>query len=193
VGAAAASAPRSGTPTAHHGIAVIDIKYILDRYNRLQADLKGWGAARDQVAADLQKQAEGFAKEVEKLKQLKPSTKEYKTLEEQLAKKDSDQKIQLQLREKEFAEKRASLYLAAYHDITAAVKAYADRNGISIVLQFNGAPVDQSNPQAVQAEVLKFVVYQNGIDITPIILDDLNRRVGAAGGVAQPPRTAPRR
>ncbi len=192
-GGAPLGAARSGSPGAHHGIAVIDIKYILDKYTRLQADLKGWNAARENVAKQLQAQAEDFGKEVEKLKQLKPSTKEYKAKEEELAKKDSDQKIQLQLREKEFAEKRAALYLAAYQDITAAVKVYSERNGISIVLQFNGAPVDQSNPQAVQAEVLKFVVYQNGIDITPIILDDLNRRAAPAGGVAQPPRTNPRR
>ena len=190
---AAAGGASNGTVAPQHGIAVIDVKYILDKYVRLQNDLKGWNGARENVAKELQTEAERFAKEVEKLKALKPSTKEYKAKEEELAKKDSDQKIQLQLKEKEFAEKRAALYLAAYQDITAAVKVYAERHAISIVLQFNGAPVDQSNPQAVQAEVLKFVVYQNGIDITPIILDDLNRRA-APGGVAQPPgRVPPRR
>lgn len=178
--------PRAAAPsTAHHGVAVIDIRYIFNKYSRFQQGLEGWKHEMENTRGLLKKDAEGFEKQVEKLKALKPGTKEFKTLEEELARRESDQKVQVQIKEKEFNEKRAKLYLTAYQDISEAVKNYSDRNGISLVLDFNGAPVDQNNPQAIQGEILKLVVYQNGIDITPIILDDLNRR--AATPVARPP------
>jgi Skp family chaperone for outer membrane proteins len=186
------AAPRgaAAAPVNHHGVAVVDVKYILDKYSRLQQGIDNWKRERDTIAGQLQKEAESFQKQVELLKTLKPGTKEFKAKEEELAKKDSDQKVRVQLQEKDFTERRAKVFLAAYQDLTEAVKNYADRNGISLVLQFNGAPVDQNNPQSVQAEVLKLVVYQNGIDITPNILDELNRRA-ASSGPTSPPSAGP--
>jgi len=160
-------------------VAVIDINYIFDKYSRFQQDVEGWKRDSEHTAGQFKKEEDSIVKQIESMKTLKPGTKEFKGLEEEITRKKSDLEINAQLKKKEFAEAAARLQIKAYQEITAAVKAYAERNGISLVLQFNGAPVDQNNPRAVQAELSKLVVYQNGIDITPIILDDLNRRAAA--------------
>jgi len=49
-------------------------------------------------------------------------------------------------------------------------------------LRFNGDPPDPNNRDDVLREINKPVVYQNGIDITPDVLADLNRSA-APGGV----------
>jgi Skp family chaperone for outer membrane proteins len=180
----------SPVPTSH-GVAVIDINYIYDKYSRFQQDVEGWKRDSEHTAGQFKKEEDAIVKQIESMKTLKPGTKEFKALEEEITHKKSDLEINAQLKKKEFAEAAARLQLKAYQEITAAVKAYAERNGISLVLQFNGAPVDQNNPRAVQAELSKLVVYQNGIDITPIILDDLNRRAAATAGPRRPPAGQP--
>jgi hypothetical protein len=76
------------------------------------------------------------------------------------------------------------------------VKAYSERHNISLVLRFNGAPVDQNNPNAVRGELMKSVVYNHeSIDITFPILTELNRSAAVASpaGPGRPPQPqAPR-
>ena len=68
-----------------------------------------------------------------------------------------------------------------------SVKAYAERNGIQLVLRFNGAPIDPNNREMVQMEVFKMVMYYDkSIDITSPVLTEMNR----AAGIAAPPRSA---
>lgn len=189
-GPAQGPAHASQSPPAHHGVAVIDINYILEKYSRFQQALEAWKRDMEGTGGQLKKEEDAIVKQMESMKSLKPGTKEFKDLEEDITRKKSNLQINASLKEKEFKERAAKLQLAAYQEITEAVKTYADRSGISLVLQFNGAPVDQNNPRAVQGDIQKLVVYQNGIDITPIILDDLNRR---AASTARPPArpTAP--
>jgi hypothetical protein len=59
---------------------------------------------------------------------------------------------------------------------------YAERNGISLVLRFNGKPVDANNRDAIRSELFKTVLYNSpSIDITDAILAEMNR------GAAVPP------
>lgn len=181
---------RGGSPAPNnHGIAVIDINYLFEKYALFQQRVDGWKRDSEATTAQFKKEDEAIAKQIESMKTLKPGTKEFKSLEEEITRKRSDLQINASLKEKEFKERAAKLQITAYQEITEAVKAYADRNGISLVLQFNGAPVDANNPRAVQMELSKLVVYQNGIDITPIILDDLNRRAAAATRPGSRPNT----
>src|SRR5262249_23659232 len=136
---------------------------------------------------------DAFMKKAEQLKAFKPGTDQYKKLEEELAKQQSQLKIDASIREREFAERESKIYLASYREVAGVVKAYAERNNISLVLRFNGAPVDQNNPNAVKGELGKMVVYNHkDIDITDHVLLELNKNApvasqpGGPGGPARP-------
>ncbi len=185
-------ANRSGAPAVNHGIAVIDITYILDNYSRLKQSTDGFKKDVEATGAKFKKEQESFMKEAEKLKSLKVGSPDYKTLEESLAKRQSDLKVEASIKEKEFAERESKIYLKAYQEVSAAVKVYAERHGISLVLRFNGAPVDQNNRDAVRAELFKTVMYNHrDIDITDQILADLNRSAAVAQPPAGPGRAQP--
>ncbi len=197
----AANAERPGAPSPgssgsslnlSHGVAVIDIGFILERYSRVKMEQDSFKRDMERVDAALKKENDDITKASEKLKGYKPGSPEFKKLEEELTQRSSDLKVKIQLQQKEFTEREARVLLKAYQEIQAAVKVFAERNGISLVLQYSGAPVDQNNPRSVQAEVMKMVIYQNGLDISPIILDELNRRA-TVPGVASPPQRAPQR
>lgn len=185
-GAAPATAPGGGSPAAGAPIAVVDITYILDNYPRLKAATEAFKRDMETAEASLKKERDTIAKKGEKLKTLKPGTPEFKALEEEAIRLDSDWKLKVNRQKSDFAERDAKNYLTAYQEISNAVKVYAERNGISLVLRFNGAPVDPNNPQSVQMELSKMVMYYNrDIDITDHVLAELKR---AAPVAAQPPR-----
>lgn len=183
---AAATAPATGA--APSGIAVIDVTYILDHYSRLKQATEAFKHDMDLAKAQLKKERNVMAKKAEKLKTFKPGTPEFKSLEEEIIKAESDWKLRVNRQKGEFAERDANNFLKAYQEMTAAVKAYADRNGIALVLRFNGAPIDSTNPQAVQMELSKLVMhYHKDIDITDQILADLNRNAAVATPRTNPP------
>lgn len=187
-GAAPAAAPGSGSPAAGAPIAVVDITYILDNYPRLKAATEAFKRDMETAEASLKKERDTIAKKGEKLKGLKPGTPDFKALEEETIRLDSDWKLKVNRQKSDFAERDAKNYLTAYQEISQAVKVYAERNGITLVLRFNGAPVDPNNPQSVQMELSKMVMYYNrDIDITDHVLSELKR---AAPVAAQPPRGA---
>jgi Skp family chaperone for outer membrane proteins len=189
---AGTSAPAGTTAQAatHHGIAVIDVTYILEHYSRLKQAMEVY--KRDAQAAEdlLKKERDNIAKRAERLKTLKPGSPDFKAEEEAITKAESDWKLNVAKQRRDFAEKESRYYLRAYQELSAAVKAYAERNGIALVLRFNGAPIDPNNREMVQMEVFKMVMYYDkSIDITDQVLAELNR----SAAIAAPPAAQKRR
>ncbi len=191
--------PRSGAPvqqrasapvSSHHGIAVIDVTYILEHYSRLKQSMEVYKRDAQSAEDALKKERNGIAKRVERLKTLKPGSPDFKAEEEAITKAESDWKLKVAAQRRDFAERESRNYLRAYQELSAAVKAYAQRNGISLVLRFNGARIDPNNREMVQMEVFKMVMYYDkSIDITASILETLNRNAA----IAAPPGAQKRR
>lgn len=172
---------RPATPATHHGIAVIDVTYILEHYSRLKQAMEVF--KRDAQAAEdaLKKERGDIGKRAERLKTLKPGSPDFKAEEEAITKAESDWKLKVAAQRRDFAERESKNYLRAYTELSAVVKAYAERNGISLVLRFNGAPIDPNNREMVQMEVFKMVMYYDkSIDITDPVLAELNRKAAIA-------------
>ena len=86
---------------------------------------------------------------------------------------------------KDFLEREAKVYYQTYLEVVDAVKYYAKRQNIGLVLRFNGEPVDPNRRDDVLREINKPVVVQDQIDITPDVLALLNR--DQQGGAAARP------
>ncbi len=182
--------PVASAPAIQHGVAVIDVTYILEHYSRLKQAMEAY--KRDAQAAEdaLKKERDSIAKRAEGMKAYKPGTPEFKKLEEELTKAESDWKLKVAAQRRDFAERESRNYLMAYREVSAVVKAYSERNRIELVLRFNGAPIDPNNREMVQMEVFKMVMYfDKSIDITDPILAELNR----SAAIAAPPGARPRR
>ena len=68
---------------------------------------------------------------------------------------------------KDFMEREAKVYYQTYLEVVDAVKYYAKRHNIGLVMRFNGEPVDPNRRDDVLREINKPVVMQDQIDITP--------------------------
>lgn len=168
---------------------MIDVTYILENYAKLKSAMEFYKSEAQKVEDALKRQRDDIAKRAEGMKTMAPGSPEYKKLEEELTKAESDWKLEVASKRRDFAEQESTYYLKAYQELSATVKGYCERNGIQLVLRFNGAPIDPNNREMVQMEVFKMVLhYDKSIDITDIILAEMNRSAGVA---AQPRGPAP--
>ena len=128
---------------------------------------------------------------VEQSKAYQPGTPEYKRIEADLTKKQADLQVQVNLQKKDFMEQEGKIYYAVSVEVEDAVKRLATKNNIALVLRFNGDQVDASNRDDILRNINKPIVfYDPRMDITPYILQDLNRSAVGTGPVGVRPQGA---
>lgn len=169
------------------GVALLDVSYIFNKHVGFQTSLADLKAQAANTRTLVEQEKDAIRKLLEGLPDLrrnKPGSREYKQLEEEIATRRSELQISLELQNKEFLDKESSLYYAVHQEIQRAVYDYSLQNNVSLVLRFNGEPVDKTQPEDVLRGVNSSVVwYSQSLDITKTILDRLNARYG--GGVQQ--------
>ena len=118
----------------------------------------------------------------EVLERYKPSSEEFKREEEKLAKANSDLRIKVELKKREFLEKEASIYFQTYKEIESIVASFAVKNRIGLVLKFTGDEIDPADRGSVLQGVNRPVVYQQNLDISEIIVRSLPPAVATGPG-----------
>ena len=104
----------------------------------------------------------------------KPSSLEYKQMEEELARTQSDLQVKVGLKRKEFLEQEARVYYRVYREVEQAVALFAQRNRIGLVLRYNGDEMKEDDRASVLQGVNRAVVYQSNLDVTNFVLQQLN-------------------
>ena len=150
-------------------VAVIDIARIIREYPPLQ---KAASETR-RSAVTLRKWTEDqqlkIRHEQMKLTDFRPNSLEYKQSEEHLAKMAIDLKLEAARRQREILERESKAYYDFCMRIREAVSRLAERERIGLVLRYNSSEIDPTDFRSVQDGILRQVVYQNGLDITPMI------------------------
>ncbi len=155
---------------SRYGIAVVDISYIFKEYSRFKAQIEVMKNEVQAVETRLRTDRLEIAKSEERLKQFKPGTPDYKTLDEQVSRRKADFNLSATRQRKDFMEREAKIYHQTYLEVSQAITSYAQRNNIGLVLRFNGDPIQDAERTSVLRQINKPVIFQNGIDITPNIL-----------------------
>ncbi len=189
---AQAQAPAAARPT----VAIIDLSYVFKNYskfNELTANMKRQVEGADTALKAKQEEFKKLAQQVEGMALGSPDRNQ---LEEQATKMQADIQVEVATQRKDFLRQEAQIYYGIYQEVQDAIKAYCDRNGILLVMRFNGEPPDPNNPQEVMQDLNKAVVYYNrAIDITFPIKESLEATrptAGAARPAASQPGVRPR-
>ncbi len=172
-------------------VAVIDVSKIFKEHQRFRASLEDMKKDVEAAEASLRKDGDEIKKLVEQAKQqYTPGSPQYKQQEELIATKNAQLQLKMNLQKKGFMEQEAKIYYNVYKEIEAEVERFAIRHRITLVLRYNDIDMTPDNRQQVLAGVNRAVVYQNNIDITKDILDQMNRQTRPAppNGVSNRPR-----
>jgi Skp family chaperone for outer membrane proteins len=177
---------RMGTsPQAGAGpnIALLDVSFIFKNHPRFKSMMDEMKADVDRAEADVNKERDTIRKLVGDLERFHKGSPDYKAMEEEIARREADLTVRVQLQRKEFLMREAKIYNNVYQEIEQEVGYYCANRGIDLVLRFNGDEVDVDKPDSVLSYINKPVVWYNkSLDITPIIRDALVNRGGPSGG-----------
>jgi outer membrane protein len=173
-GAAPAAAAARPAP-AGTSVAVIDLQDVFDKHRRFKAAMDNINKETEQLSAQFRNDQKELQKMMEKLKELKPGTPDYKRQEEAAAQFESNLRVQAQLQRKEVAERQAKQLYNTYVEVLGAVESFSKRNGIALVIQFSADEIEPSNPQSIMRGVNRAVVYQERLNITDFIIEMVNQ------------------
>lgn len=182
----ALTAQAQGTAPPRPTVAIIDLSYVFKNYskfNALTADMKREVEAADAKLKGRQEELKAIAKQFSELPLGNPQRDK---LEEQATEMDAAIKVEIANQRKDFLRQEAQIYYNIYAEVQETIKNYCERNGIVLVMRFNGEKPDPNNPQEVMQDLNKAVVYYHrAIDITFPIKEALE----AGAGQARPPVT----
>ena len=185
------AAPALGANASKYNIAVVDISAIFKRHAGFKATMESMKKEMEGIETQLKADREVIQKAEQARAQVQPGSPDYKTADEDVARKMAEFNLKMGRLRKDFLEREAKVYYQTYIQVTKAVEYYAKRQNIGLVLRFNGESVDPNQREAVLREINKPVVFQDDIDITLDVLALLNREQGAAGAPTAQPAAQP--
>lgn len=187
-GASRAAAAPSNKGTV---IAVVDTLYVLNKHEKMKEYHETYNKRVAEMKAEFQNAAKELNKDKEKLRDLKIGSDEYRKLMESLIQREADQLANQKVRESQLAEERAKMQFETYLDVQTAIKNFATRNGIDLVLNFDSEKANFENPQSLGRAMTSIVQFQSDLDITFDILKIVSPNYSATkptvkGGAAAP-------
>ena len=173
------AAPRVAGGTS---VAVIDINHIFKHNQRFKQRMDDIKRDIENFEAKLASERTRITSDTERLKSLPAGGDDYRRLETELATAHTNLQLETGRKRKEILEREAKVYYNAYKEIEGHVGRFALRNGIGLVLRFSSEDMDPTKRESVLQGVNRGVVYQYNLNITQLILNDLN------AGTPPPPR-----
>jgi len=166
--------PPAAPAQAGTSVAVIDIAYIFKNHVRFNGQMNDMKRDIEAFDAQMREESQKLAKKQEQMQSFAPTSAEFKRADEELAHLKSDFQIRVQAKKREFLELEAKVYYGIYREVEESVAVFAQRNGIGLVLRYTGDEMKADDRASVLQGVNKPVVYQDRLDITQHILNQLN-------------------
>lgn len=182
----AAIAPLAHAQGSEPQIALLDVAYIFKNHADYASQKSDLQNAVDLAESEVKRDREKIRASSEQLGKLAVDSPEYRQLEETLTRQQADINVRIQTQRKRFVEQEARILMTVYQEINVETEKFCKQHGIRAVFRFNSEQGPPDTADAVVALINRPVIYHDpGIDITQIILDQINRK-------SQPANTANR-
>lgn len=179
---------------------VVDVGYILNNHPTMKTEIERINTEMKKADEEFAAKRDQIIKQMEQLReQYQEGTPDYERQEKAIAEADTNFRLELVKKRKEFDETRAGVIFKIYTDLNTLIKYYCEQSGASMVLRVNREQMDPKKPETVQMVMAQDVLYfQQSADITQWVLDALNQRAGQTqaatpSGTANRPGATPNR
>jgi Skp family chaperone for outer membrane proteins len=169
----AQDAPKSDPVPAgeYTKVAVIDVNKVFKENAVFNAEMTQLKSDADDMDKKMKEEEVNLRAKVSQLQGAAPGSAEYTEIERNLAQAQTDWKLRVQMKRREFLQREANAYLIAYQNIQTEIDKYAREHHINFVLRFTDDPVDSKNPESVLSYINKPIVqHDENLDITSDII-----------------------
>lgn len=163
-------------------VAVIDVPLIFKNHARFKQRMEAIKGEVEAFEKQVNEERKKLAKHEERLKTFAVGSPEFRQLEEDLARQVSDVRVRSELKRKDVMEREAKVYFETYNEVTREVARQAEIYGISLVLRYDSEPIDGRDRSSILAGVNRPIVFQNNLDLTQLVLKQLNPAVAGLPG-----------
>jgi Skp family chaperone for outer membrane proteins len=180
--------PSAQPPAVRSQVALLDVGYVFKQNAHFQTLKKNLKIEMEGADASLKARRDAIIERAKALGELRVGTPDYKQLESEVAKRQADLQVDVQIMKKDLMLKEANIYHVVYTEIYQEVEAIAQAYGFVVVMQFNGDKANSGSPESIMREISKPVVWHNAaLDITPEVLKRLSMRsAGTANSNSRP-------
>jgi Skp family chaperone for outer membrane proteins len=176
---AAAQPAAAGPKTGPTSIALVDVGYIIKNHPNMEANMAAIKAEMEQAQIEIENRRKSLLKDQEALGSMyEADSPALKAKQEQLISQESKLRVDFMGKEKEFAEKQATVIYKSYQSINRSIALLAKHFQYDLVLRYSREQdeMDPKKPQTVNFGVQRDVLFHNDqIDITELVLQVLNR------------------
>lgn len=185
-------AQRPQPPTARpRHTALVDMSQIMKhsaRFNQAMDRLKKEYEAKAQT---LKQQGERGNQLAQELRQLPPGDRRRKQLEEELMRAKADYELEGKKVTNQIRDSETKIIVGLLGELKGELQRYASASGVQLILRNDPTPPDLTDPRMILQEINKPIVYQRQSDVTPSILQALNRGAAPAARTSRPPAQRP--
>jgi len=192
--APAQPAPAPGSPK----IAVLNLPVVFDGF-RMTKDLEGhFEQRRQNIGAEAERRRQVMDGQRAALEAFDPASQDYTDRRDQLLHDQVEYQVWLEFEEQRLKNEHMGWLLKIYRQVRETVAQHAGKQGIDLVLTHDDLSDDIPDSLTLRREILlkKVLYFSDRIDLTDVVLEELNRRYAADGGAASldnagPPPPAP--
>lgn len=187
----AAAPPASAPAPAAIRIGAIDMDKAFEGYKKaafLREQIKQEITQKNSELSQLMNQMRETAK---KLEGLDPSGNDFKATENEITNLKAKYEAQREQAQATFSRRDAEALATIYKDIQDMTSRVAKSKGLHFVVKVSNDPPSGSDPNSVLAAMSHSVVfYDASLDVTAMVVYNLNRQYESQGGATVPTATA---
>ena len=177
--AATAAAPRRSIP-----IAVIDLGFIIKNHPTMKSEMERIKGQTETAGAEFEKKRQSILKMIEELREnFTEGTPDYMRKEQEIAAQDTQFRLDVVRKNKEFDEARALVFFQVHQQVTHWIQYYCQHSGTFVVLRVSREKLDPKKPETIEMGMGQEVFYYQpspDVDITDWVLQQLNASAAAA-------------
>lgn len=170
-------------------IGVIDVGHILQNHPTLKTKMESIKSAMEAADKEMQAKREQIIKQMEQLKEkYNEGTPEYDRAEKAIADQDTQFRLELVKKRKEFEGAQAVVLYEVHTQISSLLDHLSKAHGFQVILQVSRQTVDPKKPETLDMAMSQNVLYFNkGTDVTDWVLSALQQQLGGSGAPAAQP------
>lgn len=166
-------------------VAVLDVAKVFKENRDFESKMQSIKSTADQLKASIQQKQEAIKQEAAGLQQYEVGSPERNQMEAELVQKQAKLRTEAHQAEVDLLSKEAGVYYDTYQQMQSILSSLSNEYGISLVLRFDSEKVDANNRGEVIKGVNRAVVYQQGLDLTTMVIEKMSNNVARAGGATQ--------
>ena len=166
-------------------VAVLDVAKVFKENRDFESQMQAIKSTADQLKASIQQKQEAIKQEAAGLQQYEVGSAERNQMEAELVQKQAKLRTEAHQAEVDLLSKEARVYYNTYQQMQSILSSLSTEFGISLVLRFDSEEVDANNRGEVIKGVNRAVVYQQGLDLTSMVIEKMSTNVASAGGATQ--------